>query len=106
MAAPALFDLIVFCQDAIHGAFRAQVYTFVEQCGDNTGWGLINKPFTTKCLLHLLTLISTEFKWRPGPGPGPGTMICSARGLELTIIAGSGEVQSSAGGLHANALVQ
>ena len=43
---PPLPDVVVFRQDPVHGALRAQRRSLIEQAGVNLGWRLVTTPRT------------------------------------------------------------
>jgi len=50
----SLFDLLVVCQDPVHGPLRAQVATLVQQGRPYLCWRLVHKTITVQKVRHCL----------------------------------------------------
>ena len=84
-------------QEAVHGAFRAQVPAFVEQCGDDLARGAVEEARGGEHVQDALALgaIQCPGGRRAGlPGPGSGPL--------ATVEGGSGQAQRPARRRHAD----
>ena len=90
-------DRLFGAQEAVHGAFRAQVPAFVEQCGDDLARGAVEEARGGEHVQDALALGAIQC---PGgrlaglPGPGSGPL--------ATVEGGSGQAQRPARRRHAD----
>jgi hypothetical protein len=56
---PALFDLLVLIQDAIHGAQGTKILAFIQKGRVDLRWSLIHKTLRVEDIQDLLTFLGT-----------------------------------------------
>src|ERR1019366_9524928 len=65
----ALFQLPVLGQDAMHGAYRAEIDVLVQQGGIDLYRSLVAEPFRVQMIEHYLAFSRVQSPLRRGAGP-------------------------------------
>src|SRR5664280_1209971 len=96
----ALLQLTMLSQDAMHGAYRAEIGVLVQQRGINLRWSLVTEALRVQMIEHYLAFSRSESPLRRGTGP-----LWRGR-LHTAIQRGTRHTEGTTGDSFANAVTQ